>query len=140
MFGDSGQTRLPFAPARAAPLRPQSNWLYHSDAVVYDTPITSGLQTQCLVDPTYYEAVYDPHCYGAISKPDELHAFAFFIGNDGGVTEQDLYYGVSCGTYCYGEGYITVNTFDIPGGAGTPVSGAGCFLNMAAYLDLKAEA
>ena len=137
VFGDSGQTRLPFAqPGTASVL---SNWLYHSDAVVYDTPITSGLQTQCLVDPTYYEAVYDPHCYGAISKPDELHAFAFFIGNDGGVTEQDLYYGVSCGTYCYGEGYITVNTFDIPGGAGTPVADR-LLLNMAAYLDLKAEA
>ena len=137
VFGDSGQTGLPFdQPGTASVL---SNWLYHSDAVIFDTPVTAGLQTECLVDPTYYEAVYDSHCYGAISKPDELHAFMFFMRNDGGVTEQDLYYGVACGTYYYGEGYITVNTFDIPGGAGTPVADR-LLLNMAAYLGTKQAA
>ena len=135
VYTDYGYTKLPFD--RPGIISNASNWLYHSDAIIFDTAITEGLQkTNCLVDQIYYEDVYNAHYFYNLEDPDEVHAFSFFLGNDGGVTAQDLLYGVTCGTFYYGKGYITVCTFDLNNGAGAPDADI-FLLNMASYLNTK---
>ncbi len=135
VYTDYGYTKLPFD--RPGIITNASNWLYHSESIIFDTAITAGQQKlNCLVDPLYYEDVYDAHYFYNLEDPDEVHAFSFFMGNDGGVTEQELLYGVTCGTFYYGKGFITVCTFDLNTGAGAPDADI-FLLNMANYLNTK---
>jgi len=130
-FGDYGLTYLPIDQPGMPSNSP--NWLYHNDAIIYDTAITDGLMTDCLVSPLYYEDIYDAHYYFNMQTPDEIHAFSFFIGVDGGVSEQDMIYGVTCGSFNYGAGKITVCTFDLSEGAGSPTADR-MLINMVNYI------
>ncbi len=120
VFGDYYEIHTPFEEKFVVSGAP--NWLYHSDSVIFETDVTAGLKTDCMVDQLYYESVYDPHYYTSERTPEEIHSFSMFIGNDGGATDQAMTYGVTCGSYKYGKGLITLNTFDLESGAGYPVA------------------
>ncbi len=129
-FGEWGATNLPFAAPGLITTR--NNWLYHYDSLVLDTPVTSGLQTSCIMDPIYYETVYTGKLYSNITDPDEAHVVSLFVGHDGGATSQALWHGVACGSYNYGKGVITVNTLNITDSIGSVVADT-LLLNLVNY-------
>ena len=112
------------------------NWLYHSDSVLYDTALTQGLQTGGLVDPLYYEDIYNAKYYQLKTTPDEIHCVQMLLGDDATTNNYTLLYGIKCGTYNWGSGYITVNTFDLAEGAGSPAADR-LLVNLANYLGGK---
>ncbi len=120
VYGDYYEITTPFEEKFIAAASP--NWLYHNDAVIFETEATKGLMTNSIVDQLYYESVYDSHYYNSERLPEEVHAYSMFIGIDGGATQQPLNHGVTCGSYAHGSGTITLNTFDLEKGAGYPVA------------------
>ena len=135
-FGGSlySYSTLPFESGVA--IAATENWLYHADSVVHETAITQGLQTGGLLDPLYYEDIYDSKYYTLKTVPDEIHCVQLLLGDDAVVNNYTLLHGVKCGTYNCGSGYITINTFDLNGSIGAPTADR-LLLNMANYIGSK---
>ena len=136
VYGDYYEITTPFEEKFVVSSPP--NWLYHADSVMFETDVTTGLMTNGIVNQIYYESVYDPHSYYTDRLPEEIHSFNMFIGNDGGATGQAMTYGITCGSYAYGKGTITLNAYDLEAGAGYPVADR-LLLNMINYEGVQGE-
>lgn len=121
---------IPFAEGVA--LGSTQNWLYHSDSIVHDTAVNEGLEVNGALSPLYYEDIYDATYYAITVAPDEPHCVQLLLGDDATANDYTLLYGVKCGTYNYGSGRITLNTFDLNDNVGTPVADR-MILNLANY-------
>jgi len=109
---------MPIGPAR---LFKDAEWLYHHDSVVFDSPLTRGLQSECIWDAEYYDDVFDPHLISGAPVPEELGIASFFAGM-AGPPEREFSCGYKLGRYGYGKGSVTLSTLKLS--APSPVARA----------------
>lgn len=125
----SGYLNVPFV--KQGKVETYGNWLYHYDGVVFENPIMKGLQTNCIMDHSFYYGIYSEDFISGMSLPTDISVATFFAGIDGG-NERAFSCGYQLGTYSYGKGYITLNTLNLISGCDTPAAMT-IFANLANY-------
>lgn len=118
-FGNWSYAILPFG-GNITQIK-MNNYLYHYDMMIFDTPLTDGLQDNCIASSVYYQDVYPSTYFNISQAPDYVFGLAMKLDN-GTTGNRNLENGVLGAAYPYGEGYIITHTFLFMDSLGTPVA------------------
>ena len=110
--------RLPFAAGR---LKRTSNWLYHADSIVFESPLTRDLPNRGLLDTADYGHAWGNHVFLGAAKPDRTAILSAYVGT-GGREQTECEIGVQLGAYRVGKGWIALNTLRLDLAAGEPAA------------------
>lgn len=97
-----------------------SNWLYHADSVVLESPLTADVPARGILDQRFFGAAWGDAGFHGITPPDVPGIVSAYIGKGDkpGETECDL--SVQLGGYRVGRGWMVLNTLRLDLGGGTP--------------------
>ena len=117
-MGTGQPRRMPFV---AGQLKRASNWLYHIDSIVLDSPLTADLPRGGLMDTDFYQHAWGCHVYLDGAKPDVTAVLSAFVGC-GGRDHTECEIGVQLGAYRVGKGWIVLNTLRLDLSGGEPAA------------------
>ena len=86
------------------------DWLYHKECVAKAGPLFAGLQAGGIMDWDYWGQVIPHYLYEGQPDPAEVHAAAFAVST---TTREGYASGLLLASYCFGAGWMTLNTIPI---------------------------
>ncbi len=88
------------------------NWLYHLDSYFSREAKAAGMADPGLVDMDVFRNVYPSHYFADTEKPEKTFCAAF---GSGLFAEDHCLTGLVAGSFAYGKGKVTLNTFRLIG-------------------------
>ena len=110
--------RLPLA--ERGVLKWTSNWLYHADSVVLETPLTADTPSRGILDTCFFGAAWGDAGFHGITLPDVPGIVSAYIGKGDKPGETECGLAVQLGAYRVGKGWMVLNTLRLDLGGGTP--------------------
>ncbi|MGM9625203.1 MAG: hypothetical protein ACI3XM_05790 [Eubacteriales bacterium] len=86
------------------------NWLYHMDSYIADADIFTGLADVGLVDMDLFRLVYPDHYMIDTAEPHQTYCASF---GSGLFAKDSCIAALTMGTFLFGKGRVTLNTFKI---------------------------
>ena len=88
------------------------NWLYHLDSYFSMEAKKAGMAETGLADMDVYRKVYSGYYFADTEKPGKTYCAAF---GSGLFAEDNCLSGLAAGSFAYGKGTVTLNTFRLIG-------------------------
>lgn len=99
-----------------------SNWLYHADSVVLDSPLTTDLPSRGILDTCFFGEAWGNAGFHGTTVPDVPAVVSAYIGKGDKPGETECDFAVQLGAYRVGRGWIVLNTLRLDLGGGTPAT------------------
>lgn len=97
-----------------------SNWLYHADSVVLESPLTADVPSRGILDTRFFGEAWGNADFHGTTVPDVPAIVSAYIGKGDKPGETECDVAVQLGAYRAGRGWFVLNTLRLDLGGGPP--------------------